>query len=158
MKANLKECKVNILDNSDESISSDDAQEFVDAIDQKARNMAGLDSLEDKISRAGEELVTDIDEVKLINKRNALFTIKAVRNLSKWAKSVAMPFDGLLGFLEDSRRFAEGAGRGVNSILEGYKDKFLGELKARLMENGVMEEFNKNLLDKEIYLEFYKPD
>jgi hypothetical protein len=138
-------------------MSDSDAQEFVDAIDQKARNMGGLDSIETKIAKAGEELASDIDEIKLINKRNALFTIQAVRNLSKWAKSHASPFEGILGFLENSRRFAESAGRGIDAIKDGYVSKYLGELKSRLTQESVLDVFNKNLLAKEIYQEFYKP-
>jgi len=157
LKANLKECKVSILENADDSMSEGEAQEFVDAIEQKARNKSGLDSIEEKISQAGEELATDIDEIKLINKRNALFTIQSVRNLTKWAKSYASPFEGILAFLEDSRKFSEAAGRGINSIVEGYKSKYIGELKARLVESGLLEAFNKNHFAKEIFMEFYEP-
>lgn len=158
-KANLKDCKDAIMEVAKEVLSENEAASFVSAIEQKIRNAneENLGNLEQRVRQAGKELADDMKRVALINKRNALFAMRAAERFSKSADLYPNPFEGLLGYLEDSRKFAESAGRGINAIVEGYKAKYLGTLKARLFDAGLLDDFSKDTLVKEIYKEFYSP-
>lgn len=159
-KVNLKGCKDAIMEIAGEALSENEASEFINALERKIENIdqTNIANLEGRIKQAGVELTEDLKKVALINKRNALYAFNAQKNLSKYAKTWSNPFEGILAFLEDSRRGdMESASRGVNAIVEGYKAKYLGELKARLFKAGVIDEFSKDLLSKEIYMEFYEP-
>lgn len=159
-KVNLKGCIDSILEVAKESLSEDEAKSFVSALERKISNIdqSNIANLEERVRQAGVQLTEDMNKVALINKRNALYAYQAKKNLTKYAKTWANPFEGMLAFLEDSRKGAmESAGRGINAIVEGYKDKYLGELKARLTKAGVLDEFRKDELTKQVYQEFYSP-
>ena len=158
-KVNLKDCKSKILETAKDILSDSDAEEFVKALELRIANFENSEllSIEQKVQKAGEEMSDEIDRISLINKRNSLLTIERVRSMKKSAKTYTTSFEGLLAFLEDSRQSIQGAGRGVNSVVEGYKAKYLGELKSRLEESGLMDDFRKDRLEREIFQEFYKP-
>jgi hypothetical protein len=158
-KANLKDCKTAITDIAKDLLSDKEATSFIEALDQKIRNIneGSLVSVEEKIQQAGQQLAEEVKTVALINKRNALQALKASRKLKKSASSYESPSRGILAYLEDSARYAEAAGRGINAIIEGYKDKYIGALKSSLVKAGVFEEYTKDSLVKEIFQEFYSP-
>lgn len=143
-----------------DTLSEKEAADFVIALESKINNAdaSQLKTIEEKIQKAAKEMAESLKIVALVDKRNAMFSHQAVNRGVKAAERVpAKPFDGLLAFLEDDRASYEGAGRGINAIVEGYKTKYLGELKSRLTKAGVFDEFRKDQLVKEIFQEFYEP-
>lgn len=159
-KANLKGCKDAIMEIAGEILSEKEAQEFIEALELKVANSesTNLTSIEEKIRKTSTEMADALKTVALVEKRNALLSFQGVNRVKKAAEAVpAKPFEGLLAFLEDSRSAFDSAGRGINAIVEGYKTKYLGELKSRLTKAGVFDEFRKDQLTKEIFQEFYTP-
>ncbi len=159
-KANLKDCKNAIMEIAKDVLSEKEAAEFVDALETKIVNTQAstLNTVEEKIAKAAKDLSESLKVVALVEKRNALFSFLAVDRVKKSAEAVpARPFEGLLAFLEDSRRNFESASRGINAIVEGYKTKYLGELKSQLTKAGVYDEFRQDQLTKEVFQEFYNP-
>lgn len=159
MKVNLSECRNAILAVAKDQLSEAEADDLVKAVEQRLKNIPeeSIVDVEAKIAEIGAELAEEIDKFAQIEKRNALLTVRAMRRMEKHAKTFGSPYEGLLGFLEDSRRRIEGAGRGVNAVVDGWKAKYQGELKARLIEAGVFDEFRKDTLEKEVFMEFYAP-
>jgi hypothetical protein len=159
MKVNLKQCSAVIRASAKDKMTSAEADSLVEAVERRLENVKEdeIINAEEKAAEIGEELMEEIDKFALIEKRNALMTIRAMRSIKKNAKTYDSLYEGLLGFLEDSRRKVEGAGRGVNAVIEGWKSKYLGELKSRLIKADVYEEFRKDTLEKEIFQEFYSP-
>jgi hypothetical protein len=159
-KANLKGCKDAIMQIAGEVLTDEDAQAFVQALEHRIGNVnqANLENLDQRIARAGQELTADLTKIAILNKRNAILALNADSQLDKHVKPWASPTDGYLAYLDDSRRGdMEGAGKGVNALVEGYKAKYLGELKARLSKANLLDVFRKDLLTKEIFMEFYEP-
>jgi len=159
MKVNLKQCASVIRSAAEGKMSTEEADSLVEAVQKRLENVKEDELLnaEAKASEIAEELMDELDKFALLEKRNALMSIRAMRSIKKNAKLHDSLYEGLLGFLEDSRRKVEGAGRGVNAVIEGWKSKYLGELKSRLVGAGVYEDFRKDLLEKEIFQEFYSP-
>ena len=159
IKVNFKDCVAAIKEVAGDDMSESEAKSFVEAVVSRIENADAekLKNLESKIQQVGAELTGEMSKVEALNKRNALMSVQAVRNLYKYAKTYASPFEGILAYLEDSKRSIQGAGRGINSIIEGYKTRYLGELKSRLTRDGVLKEFMGDNLEKEVFKEFYAP-
>lgn len=159
-KISFKDCATAIKEAAGDKMSQAEADDFTKSVITRLENMntgKSLDSIEKKISQIGDELGQEMVNIEHLNKRNALMTVQAIRNVLKSARTYKTPFEGILAYLEDSRKLIQGAGRGVNSVIEGYKNKFMGELKSRLTDSGVLTEFMKDTHEKEIFQEFYEP-
>jgi hypothetical protein len=159
-RVSFKACKAVMVESAKEILSDAEAEEFISAFEKRIENFRSenkLENVEDKLVSLGEEMIQDLTRIALIQKRNSLLTKRAVNTIKKYAKTYPRPVEGLLAFLEDSRRNIEGAGRGVNSVIEGYKSKYLGELRSRLEGAGLWDDFRKDRLEKEIFQEFYAP-
>src|SRR4051794_23100618 len=114
-KVNLRGCRDTILEVAGDALSESDAQDFIDALDHKIRNIdaANLGNVDERIAQEGQNLVDSLQRVTQLNKRNALMSIKAVQQVTKFAKTYEKPFRGIMAFLEDSRKYGEAAGRGI---------------------------------------------
>lgn len=142
-----------------DTLSEHEAEGFINALDQRIRNIddANLGNLDEQIRTQGRQLAQDLQKVAIINKRNALLAIKADQSLDKYVRSSSSPTRGFLSYLEGTNRSGDSAGRGVYQIAQAYKDKYVGELKARLTKAGVLDQYRKDMLVKEVYQEFYQP-
>jgi hypothetical protein len=158
-KISYRQCAESIKSIAGHLLSDTEIEALVSGIEQRVKNMdaAGITKVEDKLAKAGKELTDEVKKVALLSKRNALMTITIVRDLKKTAKLYPTPYEGLLAYLEDSRRSIEGAGRGVNSVVEGWKSKYLGAFKKELLQNDLQDVFRKDTYEKEIFQEFYEP-
>lgn len=159
MKINFSSCVDAIVEASKGLISEKDANTLVDSLTRKIQNSQASEfsTVESRLHQAATELTSEIDKVAEINKRNAFLAEKATDSLMKSADTFAKPFDGLLAYLEDSRKLGNQAGRGVNAIKEAYISKFLGDLKVKLTQAGVLDNFMKDTHVKQIFQEFYAP-
>lgn len=160
-KINFKECADAMMEEAKETMSRTEAESFVKSVITRLENSTSekqLTNVDAKISQIGKELTGEMASVNMLNRRNALMAVSAARKLTKSAKAYKTPFEGILAYLEDSRRNIESAGRGVNAIIEGYKNKYMGLLKQGLMKSGVLDKFMSDELEKEIFQEFYGQD
>lgn len=161
MRVNLNQCKDAVRKELavTDFFSEEEVESIVTAIDNKMKNIdkSNLVDVEAKIAELAEDFTQEAKKIAAIEKRNALLAIKASRRIKKHANTYATGAEGLLAFLEDSRKSIEGAGKGVNATIEGWKSKYIGELKARLMKNNVFDIFKSDKLEKEIFMEFYEP-
>lgn len=158
IKINFDACIAHVVEAAKGVVSEKDAGKIIIALTQKIQNSNNKIQarVETRLHQASKEFVAEIDKVAEINKRNALMTETAVRNFTKSAEMFPKPFEGMLAYFEDTRKFANQAGRGINAIKEGYISHFLGTLKARLEKAGVLSEFMKDTHVRQIYQEFYK--
>lgn len=161
MKVNLAKCKDVIRKElaTTDYFDEQEVEGLIRAIENKIKNIDkdNLVDIEAKISEIANEFGEEAKLIAALEKRNALLAIKASRRIKKHTNTYRSPTEGLLAFLEDSRKTIEGVGKGVNSTIEGWKSKYIGELKARLIENDLFHIFKSDKLEKEIFMEFYEP-
>lgn len=159
-RVNFAECRATMMEVAKDVLSENEATEFIEAFEERIRNFRNgnkLVNIEDKIKELADEMANDLSRVAAIQKRNALLSIKAVNRIKKYANTYSKPVEGILGFLEDSRKSIEGAGAGVNATIEGWKSKYLGELRGRLEAEGLWEDYRKDRHSRDIFREFYSP-
>lgn len=156
-KVNLKGCRDTLIEVAGDALSKAEADSFVEALDRRIHNIDqdNLGNLDERVRSVGNELVSDLTKVAILNKRNALMAMSADQKLTKSVSTYETPTRGYLAFLDNSQRYAQAAGRGIDAIINGYKTMYLGALKARLVAAKVMDEFRKDLLVPEIFKEFY---
>lgn len=158
-RVSLDECKNLVLESLGKDMSPQQIEEIMKSVENRLNNVneERLTDAESLINSGIDDLANETDRVALIVKRNGYLAVRAVERLAKFARTYGSAAKGLLAFLENSKRGVEGSSAGVDAVISGWKSKYLGALKKRLLEEDLLHDFQHNLHVEDIYKEFYEP-
>lgn len=139
----------------DKLITEGRARELLDRIDRLAKQRAARtgSSLEKSLKDIAGEIIASEKTAAAINERNRLLTIKAKRRINAFIDQFDTVGEGLLAFIQGSSKDKPGSRLSVDYSAKAKFHKYLGEVSNELEDAGVLEQFNSNSLDREIYIE-----
>jgi len=150
-------CVSIIREAAGELISESQAEELIDTILERGRNTenARLVSSEEAIRQVTAEMIENNKLQGVIQKRNALITIRAQRKMGEFAHRYKTLGEGMDAFLNGSRRQIAGARLSVDAQIVSLRNGYVGKLIAGLEEADLMREFQTNALEREVFQELW---
>lgn len=150
-------CIAIIREAGGELITDEQANELIEAIVERTRNTqnAQLVSTEEAVRQVTAQMIEENKLHGVIQKRNALLTIRAQRKMSEVAHRFKTLGEGMNAFINGSRKRIPGARLSVDSQLVALRNGYVGELLAQLEEADLVREFQTNELDHEVFQELW---
>ena len=160
MKIDFDQCAKIINEEAGDILTPDQAKELTELLHKRMINLQeeALDTAEALLREVAKDFISNATTMNMLQRRNALLTIRATREIKARVKNFKTPGEGLLSYLEGSATTAQGSRLSVERQRNAIEAKITGDmLQRRLQEQGVIDDFVKGTYDKEVVKEFYKP-
>ena len=162
--ARYSHCVSIIKEASGDLITDEQAKELIDAIVNRAKNTdaAQLASLEQRIAKAGDDLIAEMKVQGAIQKRNGLLAAKASKRINDYVHQFDTLGEGLDAFNNGSVRLKNrkgvditGGRNSVDAQIVALRAEYVGQLQFDLEKAKLIREFRSDELADEVFTELY---